>query len=216
MLTIRQLLLILQTQFISPIGRLHIQAKEITFLQLEMQSRLYQQILNSLRPIIGLGTCLDPIDVFQNSEFYFRHAQYSLGDFRSAANAFERGLNIDPANASLKTGLQNAQARIVPDDDDSPPPLMSEYNTRTPRSTPGTENAGSGAGLGGMADMLSGLGGGGGGMPDITSIMNNPQMMALAQQMAANGGLANLLQNPAIANMVFHCLHQGYDYALIL
>jgi small glutamine-rich tetratricopeptide repeat-containing protein alpha len=58
-----------------------------------------------------------------------------------------------------------------------------------------------------MADMLSGLGGfggsgGGGGMPDIASMMNNPQMMAMAQQMAANGGLANLMQNPAVANMV--------------
>jgi len=53
-----------------------------------------------------------------------------------------------------------------------------------------------------MADMLRGMGGGGGGgMPDIASIMNNPQMMAMAQQMMANGGLANLMQNPAVANM---------------
>jgi len=32
--------------------------------------------------------------------------------------------------------------------------------------------------------------------------MNNPQLMAMAQQMNANGGLANLMQNPAVANMV--------------
>ena len=146
------------------------------------------------------------MEVFRILESHFRHAQYSLGDFRSAANTFERGLNIDAANASLKTGLQNARARIMPDDD-NPPPLMSDYSTRTPRSAPGAENPGASAGLGGMADMLSGLGGGGGGMPDIASMMNNPQMMAMAQQMAANGGLANLLQNPAVANMVFHCLH---------
>jgi small glutamine-rich tetratricopeptide repeat-containing protein alpha len=39
-------------------------------------------------------------------------------------------------------------------------------------------------------------------MPDLASLMNNPQLMAMAQQMAANGGLANLMQNPAVANMV--------------
>lgn len=51
--------------------------------------------------------------------------------------------------------------------------------------------------------MLRGMGGGGGGggMPDLASIMNNPQMMAMAQQMMANGGLANLMQNPAVASM---------------
>lgn len=61
-----------------------------------------------------------------------------------------------------------------------------------------------GAGLGGMADMLRGMGmgGAGGGMPDLASLMNNPQLMAAAQQMAANGGLASLMQNPAVANMV--------------
>jgi small glutamine-rich tetratricopeptide repeat-containing protein alpha len=57
-----------------------------------------------------------------------------------------------------------------------------------------------------MADMLRGMGGGGGGggggMPDLSSILNNPQMMAMAQQMAANGGLERLMSNPAVANMV--------------
>lgn len=58
--------------------------------------------------------------------------------------------------------------------------------------------------MGGMADMLRGMGGGGGGggMPDLASMMNNPQMMAMAQQMMSNGGLANLMQNPAVSDMV--------------
>lgn len=58
--------------------------------------------------------------------------------------------------------------------------------------------------MSGMADMLRGMGGGGGGggMPDLSSIMNNPQMMAMAQQMMSNGGLASMMQNPAVANMV--------------
>src|SRR6266550_4142467 len=42
----------------------------------------------------------------------------------------------------------------------------------------------------------------GGGMPDLASLMNNPQVMQMAQQLASNGGLANMMQNPAVANMV--------------
>jgi len=56
-----------------------------------------------------------------------------------------------------------------------------------------------------MADMLrnmGGGGGGGGGMPDLASLMSNPQFMSLAQQMMANGGLEQMMQNPSVANMV--------------
>ena len=61
--------------------------------------------------------------------------------------------------------------------------------------------------------MFRNMGGAGrgGGMPDLASLMNNPQVMQMAQQLASNGGLANLMQNPAVANMVFylfvHCLN---------
>ncbi|KAH9487049.1 Small glutamine-rich tetratricopeptide repeat-containing protein 2 [Psilocybe cubensis] len=124
------------------------------------------------------------------------HAQYSLGDFKAAASAFERGLKLEPSNASLKTGLQNARARIDSDNSD---------DTVSGTRSGGASGAG-GPGLGGMADMLRNLGGsggpGGGGMPDLASMMNNPQLMAMAQQMAANGGLASLMQNPGVANMM--------------
>jgi small glutamine-rich tetratricopeptide repeat-containing protein alpha len=67
--------------------------------------------------------------------------------------------------------------------------------------------------MGGMADMLRNMGGpggaGGGGMPDIATLMNNPGMMAMAQQMMANGGLESLMQNPAVANMVNPLLSRG-------
>ncbi|KAK7064589.1 Hsc70 cochaperone [Favolaschia claudopus] len=128
------------------------------------------------------------------------HAQYSLTDFRASSDAFERGLKLDPNNAGLKSGLENSKARIVPDDDDMPP-LMPDTGSTSPR---GAASGGAPGGMGGMADLLSGLGGGGGGggMPDIASMMQNPQMMAMAQQLMGNGGLANLMQNPAVANMM--------------
>lgn len=38
--------------------------------------------------------------------------------------------------------------------------------------------------MGGLAEMLQGMGGaGGGGMPDMSSLMRNPQLMAMAQNM---------------------------------
>ena len=131
---------------------------------------------------------------------FCRHAHYSLGDFKQAADAFRRGVDIDPSNSSLKTGLANAEARIVPDDTtDEMPPLESPATARG-------AGAGAGAGglpdMGGMADMLRNMGGGGGGMPDLASMLNNPGMMQMAQQMMANGGLERMMQNPALANMV--------------
>ncbi|KZT65585.1 hypothetical protein DAEQUDRAFT_519769 [Daedalea quercina L-15889] len=124
-----------------------------------------------------------------------RHAQYCLGSFKDAAAAFRRGLELDPSNASLKSGLKNAEARIAPDDNDIPS-LEPE--------TVGSNTDAAGAGMGGMADMLRNLGAGageGGGM-DIASLMNNPMMMQMAQQMMGNGGLERLMQNPALANMM--------------
>jgi small glutamine-rich tetratricopeptide repeat-containing protein alpha len=56
--------------------------------------------------------------------------------------------------------------------------------------------------MSGMADMLRGMGGGGGGMPDMSAMLNNPQMMQAAQAMMANGGMERLMSNPTVANMV--------------
>jgi small glutamine-rich tetratricopeptide repeat-containing protein alpha len=54
-----------------------------------------------------------------------------------------------------------------------------------------------------MGDMLRNMGmGSDGGMPDLASMMNNPQLMAMAQQMAASGGLGDLMQNPGVAEMM--------------
>lgn len=66
--------------------------------------------------------------------------------------------------------------------------------------------------------MLRNMGGAGrgGGMPDLASLMNNPQVMQMAQQLASNGGLANLMQNPAVANMVSYLFVLGLNEMLIL
>lgn len=129
-----------------------------------------------------------------------RHAQYSLGDYSAAATSFRRGLELDPTNAGLKSGLTNSEARIGNDS-------VSPVSGTPDRSTSPTAGATPGAGgMAGMADMLRGMGGGAGGgaggMPDIASLLNNPMMMQMAQQMMANGGMESLMQNPSVRNMV--------------
>ncbi|KAJ3574617.1 hypothetical protein NP233_g1651 [Leucocoprinus birnbaumii] len=134
------------------------------------------------------------------SKGYHRLGRYSLGDFKAAADAFERGLQIDPNNVGLKSSLASAKSKLGTESEVSP------------RSTPAPDaSAGAGAagGMGGLADMFRGMGGmgggaggGAGGMPDLASLMNNPAIMSMAQQMAQNGGLERLMQNPAVANMM--------------
>jgi small glutamine-rich tetratricopeptide repeat-containing protein alpha len=130
------------------------------------------------------------------------HAQYSIGDYKAAASAFRRGLEQDPTNNNLKSGLQNSESRIG-----SAGAGDSGTHDDTPKEAGSSVPPGD-AGLGGMADMLRQFGGGGsggggaGGMPDIASIINNPMMMQMAQQLMANGGAEKLMQNPTVANMV--------------
>ena len=124
-----------------------------------------------------------------------RHARYSIGDYAAAAAAYRDGLELEPENATMKTGLRNSEAHTQTTDvvGDAPPPNASS----NPRADPGT------GGLGGLADSLGNMGGdGAGGMPDIAGMMNNPAMMQMAQQMMANGGLERLMSNPTVANMV--------------
>ena len=101
-----------------------------------------------------------------------------------------RSLEIDPTNASLTSALANAEARIT-----------EEPTTANPTSGPA-----GGMDFGAMADMMRNMGGGpdAGGAGGLAAMMNNPMMMQMAQQMMGNGGMERLMQNPAIANMVFY------------
>ncbi|KAH8835965.1 putative cytoplasm protein [Flagelloscypha sp. PMI_526] len=134
---------------------------------------------------------IDPL--FTRAYHRLGHAQYSVADYKGAVKSFEKGLELDPTNSNFKSGLANAKARVVPDEDEEP----------FEASTSDSASRGSSSGGGGLPD-LSSLAGmmGGGGMPDMASLLNNPQMMAMAQQMQQNGGLASLMQNPAVAQMM--------------
>lgn len=130
-----------------------------------------------------------------------RHAQYSLGDFAASVSAFERGLALEPSNANLKAGLENAKTRLTAESrsqERSPAATSSAPAADTPRGAAPNFND--------LLGSLGGLGGGGagGGMPDLSTLMSNPAVMQMASQLASNGGLASLMQDPNIANMVSH------------
>ena len=57
--------------------------------------------------------------------------------------------------------------------------------------------------LAGLASMLGGGGGGGGGMPDLSSIMQNPMMRQMAQNVMSNPDMMNnIMNNPTLRNMM--------------
>jgi len=143
------------------------------------------------------------------------HARYSLKQYSKAASAFRKGLELDGGNANMRTGLENAEARMSED----PAAAEAEENAEDDdEEAIDPRQAAAGGGAGGMggfdmsraAEMLQGLGGGagmgaggagGGGMPDLSGLMNNPQIMQAAQSMMANGGLEQLMNNPMMRNL---------------
>lgn len=107
------------------------------------------------------------------------HALFSSGDVKGSVRAYEQGLEREPGNANMRSALNVARAR-----------LAESGEAEGSREVDAGVGAGAGAGAGGFPDLsaLAGMmggagrgagGGGGGGMPDLASLMNNPQMMAM-------------------------------------
>ncbi|WBW73351.1 TRC complex (ER membrane insertion) TPR repeat subunit Sgt2 [Schizosaccharomyces osmophilus] len=111
-------------------------------------------------------------------------AKLSLGDAAAAADAYAKGLELDPSNDVLKRGLEAAKEQINPSSD------VEAQGSTTEQSRD--------AGAGGMPDLGSLFSGG---MPDLGSLMNNPAIMNMAQNMMQSGALNNLMGDPNIANM---------------
>ncbi|KAJ2558500.1 Small glutamine-rich tetratricopeptide repeat-containing protein 2 [Coemansia sp. RSA 1933] len=101
------------------------------------------------------------------------HAYFGMGDFAAAADAYEKGLALDPENTVMKASLETTKAKLGSDGSS-------------------VES--------GSAARSSSTGAGGGGF-DMSSLMNNPALMSMAQSMMASGGLDQLMSNPAISRL---------------
>jgi small glutamine-rich tetratricopeptide repeat-containing protein alpha len=120
---------------------------------------------------------LDP----KYSKAYSRmgHAYFSLTKYQDAIDAYEKGLELDPSNATLKSSIEAARNKI--------------NSSGLERSTSPPSG-----GRGGGSPFPGGVGG----MPDLGSLLNNPAMMNMAQQMMQSGAFNDLMQNPEMmANM---------------
>jgi len=116
-----------------------------------------------------------------------RHALFASGKFSEAAGAYQRGLEIDPGNSVLKSGLETSRSQAAA----APTPNQNESLSR------GAPGGGAGAGgnpMAGLAGLMGGMGGGGGGMPDLGALLNNPAIMQMAQQMMGNGGMEQIMK----------------------
>ena len=116
-------------------------------------------------------------------------ARLALGQFAEAAKALKRALELEPDNERTRQELQKAEERLAPSSSSA-----SSGQSVTPAAQP---TPGAGAGPRGMPSM----GGGGGGMPDFASLLSNPAMMQMANQMMSSGMLSELMSNPMMANM---------------
>jgi small glutamine-rich tetratricopeptide repeat-containing protein alpha len=101
----------------------------------------------------------------------YRHAYFCLGNFSEAVDAYERGLQLEPGNQSMKQSLASAKQRLEEKDSVS----------SSSRAAP--------AGAGGLGGM------------DFASMMSNPNFMNMASQMMSNPAIGQMLKNPAIAQM---------------
>jgi small glutamine-rich tetratricopeptide repeat-containing protein alpha len=89
-----------------------------------------------------------------------------------AIEAYKECLQIDPADASAKSSLEA---------------LLKAPSASSPRPASGGP---------------SGSPFGAGGMPDLGAMLNNPELMKMAQQMMNSGALNNMMKDPNMMNMM--------------
>ncbi|KAJ3281704.1 hypothetical protein HDU79_010544 [Rhizoclosmatium sp. JEL0117] len=107
------------------------------------------------------------------------HAYFSLGNYAEAVEAYEMGLNLDPTNAAMKQSLAAAKDKVGG---------VAASSSSSKKSAP-------------AGNPFAGLGGGAGGMPDLASMMSNPEFMNMAAKMMNNPAVAQMMKNPAVAEM---------------
>lgn len=127
-------------------------------------------------------------------------AKFALGDAKGSMEAYKAGIDAEGNGGSdaMKRGYETAKRRVDEEGGDD----SDDDNDSMARST--SPSAG---GAGGMPDLssLAGMlgGGGGGGMPDLGSLMQNPMMRQMAQNLMSNPEtMSNLMNNPRLRDMM--------------
>lgn len=97
-----------------------------------------------------------------------------------AIEAYKKCLQIDSSDASAKSSLES---------------LLKSPNSPSPSS----------GSAGGPRESPFGAGG----MPDLGAMLNNPELMKMAQQMMNSGALNNMMKDPNMMNMMKNMMAGG-------
>lgn len=153
-------------------------------------------------------------------------AEYALGNAKGAMEAYKRGVEVEGSSPSeaMRRGYETAKKRIE-DELESNLSLGDKASLATSEAVgddDGSSGANADAGASGLPDFSSIFGEGS--MPNLSEMMNSPQIMqaaqslmsnpnamkdlmnnpmlrSVAQSMGGNAGLAGLMNNPDLQNM---------------
>ncbi|KAF2003318.1 hypothetical protein P154DRAFT_520268, partial [Amniculicola lignicola CBS 123094] len=125
-------------------------------------------------------------------------AKYVLGDAEGAMEAYKAGMDAEGGGSDImRKGYETAKKKFEEEGGD-----VGAADAAT-RGMPGAGGPAGMPDLSALAGMLGGGGGGGGGgMPDLGSLMNNPMMRQMAQNVMQNPDmLNNIMSNPMMRQM---------------
>jgi small glutamine-rich tetratricopeptide repeat-containing protein alpha len=129
-------------------------------------------------------------------------ANFVLGDTKGAMEAYKSGMDAEEGGGSevMRKGYETAKKKYEEEAGDIGAPDAA-------RGAPGAGGGGM-PDLSSLAGMLGGMGGGGGGgggggMPDLSTLMQNPMMRQMAQNVMQNPEmLSGLMNNPQLQSML--------------
>ncbi|ODQ64676.1 TPR-like protein [Nadsonia fulvescens var. elongata DSM 6958] len=132
-------------------------------------------------------------------------AKYALGDAQASLRAYKKGMEVEGEQCSdaMKRGYETAKKRVEEElASASPANAESADGASTERSGDSVNAPASAPGFPDLASLGNMFGGAGGGMPDLSALMGNPQVRAMAQNLMSDpSALNNLMANPALQNM---------------
>lgn len=127
-------------------------------------------------------------------------ARFALNDAKGSMEAYKAGIDAEGngGSASMRKGYETARRKVeeTARDEGVWPDID---GTATARGDP-SAGAGGAPDLSGLASMLGGAGGGG--MPDLSSLMQNPMMRQMAENLMSNPDMMNnIMNNPQLQNL---------------
>lgn len=123
-------------------------------------------------------------------------AHFSLGEYKEAVQNYKRALELDPTNSTLKESLDSAEKKIsqsVQQTPNLPNNLGDILNNPTFQSLAQQFRGGEEAGINPNAANTTNA--------DLSGLLNNPNLMNMAQSVMSQPEFSQMMNNPAMMNM---------------